>query len=263
MVDQLPGLPMRCGRAASRSLPVRISTARSASASVVVRPNVIRKRTGRPARFDAHRGEHVRRFHRPARTGRGGRGAQVGLVEEEQQRLALHAFDADVRATGDLDVGRDGLADAVDGGDADRRRADRALRRCARTPFLARHRWRRGPQPSPRSPARCASRSAGRVPVHRRRVAGRWLRPCGRRARRHPSARRTCGRSARAGRRAATAGGDRASTPPARHRCAAARSAPPARTTAAAASRSLIEPTSLFTAITETIDTSPSIAASS
>ena len=69
----------------------------------------------RPARLDAHRGEHVRRLHRPAGARRRRRGAQAGLVEEEQQRLALDALDADVRPAGDLDVGRNRLADAVDG----------------------------------------------------------------------------------------------------------------------------------------------------
>ena len=76
--------------------------------------------------------------------------------------------------------------------------------------------------------------------------------------RRRPSARRTCGRSATAGRRWPTPPGDRASTAPGRRRCAAAHAARCARTTAATSARSVTVPTSLLTAITLTMATSSS-----
>ena len=64
--------------------------------------------------IDAHRGEHVRRLHRPARACRCCRGAHVGFVEQEQQCLGLDTGDAHVRRPGDLVLTRHGLGDPVE-----------------------------------------------------------------------------------------------------------------------------------------------------
>ena len=94
--------------------------ARSTSASVVVVPSDRRRRAEGLASRDAHGGQHVGGLDGAARARRARRGADAGLVEEDQQRLGLDAGEAQVA------VAR-GLAAAVAGLDAagDRRRAAR------------------------------------------------------------------------------------------------------------------------------------------
>lgn len=64
--------------------------------------------------IDAHRCEHVGRFHRTARTRRRRGRAHIGLVEQVQQRFGLDVGDAHMRRPGDLELGRNGLGDPVD-----------------------------------------------------------------------------------------------------------------------------------------------------
>ena len=66
---------------------------------------IMPQRSGGDRAVDAHRREHVRRLHRPAGARRRRRGADLGLVEQEQQRLALDPVDAHVGRAGDLAVG--------------------------------------------------------------------------------------------------------------------------------------------------------------
>ena len=117
----------------------------------------------RPIAVDAHRGEHVRRVHRPARARRRRRRADAGLVEQVQQRLALDALDEDVGRAGDL-VGR---RRPSRGRRARRRRArrrgGRAGRRCARPRRPAR---RRSP---PSAAARATMPATLWVPLRRSR----------------------------------------------------------------------------------------------
>src|SRR4051794_34699217 len=65
-------------------------------------PEAHPQRADRVALVDSHRGEYVRRLHRPARAGRSRRRADARLVEEIQQRLALDIGEADVCRPGDL-----------------------------------------------------------------------------------------------------------------------------------------------------------------
>ena len=81
----------------------------------------------------AHRGEHVRRLHRPAGARRRRGGAHLGLVEQVQQRLVLHALDAHVRRAGHLAVARHGLDHARQLGPTIRSTSGRAARRPARS----------------------------------------------------------------------------------------------------------------------------------
>ena len=64
------------------------------------------QRSGRERPIDTHRREHVRRLHRAARAGRRRARTHVGLVEQEQQRLALDAREAHVRRAGHLAIAR-------------------------------------------------------------------------------------------------------------------------------------------------------------
>ncbi len=85
-----------------------------------------------PRPVDAHRGEHVRRIHRPARARRCGGRADAVLVEQVQQRLALDPLDEDVRRAGDLVAGGDRLAEAGHAGGEAGDEAVAQRRRCAR-----------------------------------------------------------------------------------------------------------------------------------
>ena len=217
----------------------------------------------RPRSLDAHGGEHVRRLHRPAGARRGRRRAEARLVEEEQQRLALHAFDADVGAAGDLDVGGDGLADTVDGGDqtADEPIAHGGDAHAFGLPLGVGGGEGGGHRHDPRHVVRPAPPVALLAAADEQRVDGDALADD-----EHADALRPA-ELVGAQRQQVDVRPELAEVEPARRLhgigVQQARSAQRARTTPATAPRSLIEPTSLFTAITETIDTSSSIAAAS
>ena len=183
------------------------STASSTSASVVVRPSVRRSAPAAHDAVDAHRGEDVRRVHRPAGARRRGRRADAGLVEQVQQRLALdRPRRGRAPSRRPCRLRRDRLAEARHAGDepgdeAIAQRGDARRPRCR-----ARRRWPSSATARATMPATLCvplrrSRSCPPPTMQRRRRP----RPRARRARRRPSGRRTCGRSATAGRRAATA----------------------------------------------------------
>ena len=92
------------------------SRARSTSAARRRRSEREAQRPGRHLLGHAHGRQHVRRLHRPAGARRGRRRVHAGAVEQEQERLALDAGDADVRRSGDLGRRRHGLDEARDGG---------------------------------------------------------------------------------------------------------------------------------------------------
>ena len=136
-------------------------------------PSVIRSAPAGTTGVDAHRRQHVRGLHRTAGARRCGAGAHVGLVEQEQQRLALDAVEAHVRGAGDLAVTGHGLDACRRPRAAVRRRAGRGGRRCARLRRRARHRSRPRRRRGRRCRRRCACRSGARVPGHRRASAAR------------------------------------------------------------------------------------------
>ena len=155
------------------------------------------QRRRRPAPVDAHRGEHVRRLHRAAGARRRRRRAHPGLVEQEQQRLALDALDAARGPTpATLCVARHGL-------DARRRRAaaspstSRSRSAATRATVVGALGVGRRAAPS----AMATMPATLWVPLRRSRS---WPPPTisgverrrrrARRARRRPSGRRTCGR---------------------------------------------------------------------
>ncbi len=117
-----------------------------------------------------------------------------GLVEQEQQRLALDAFDQHVGRTGHLRLARHRLVDAVEpSGDAGDEPVTEAAIRAVST--------RRSASVAASAAAVAMMPGTLCVPLRRSRswppptMSGSIAEPCrDRRARRRPSARRTCGR---------------------------------------------------------------------
>ena len=194
--------PVPCRRRTTESTIDR-RWRRSTSAAVVVRPSDSRSAPRARSVGHAHGGEHVRRLHRAAGARRRRAGAHAGLVEQEQQRLALDAVDADVGRAGDLARAVDRLVDVVETlpQAVDEPVAQLGDARASRSP--ARCRWRAAPRPWRRCRRRCACRCAARAPGRRRRAAARTSCRRAPPARRRPSGRRTCAPTATAGRRAA------------------------------------------------------------
>ena len=232
------------------------STARSTSASVVVRPSVSRSAPRAHSLVDAHRRQHVRRLHRAAGARRRRAGAHAGFVEQVQQRLVLDAARC-TRAPSRRPCRAAATVSRTSGSSrAQPSTSGRAARRCARSPSSRSASVRRSASAIATMPATFC------VPLRRSRscpppissgsnadaVASDQhadaLRPAElvRGQRQQVDVRR----DGRAG---------RASTPPAPRRCArtalgCARGGPRRRPRR----RSVIVPTSLLTAMTDTTD---------
>ena len=200
----MPALRRGRGPAGAAAASGSPAAAAATSASVVDQPDDRRTDPRASVAVDAERGEHVRRVLGAARAARPGGGEHpVVVLEEEQQRLAVHLGQAEVDDAGHEVVGR---------------RRPRA-RRCRPRPATAgahrihqlrRASARRAPHRSARSPAARSAATANAdstsdvlgaaAPIALLSAADELrLRSARRRAprgRRRPSARRTCARPA-------------------------------------------------------------------
>ena len=181
--------------AAAATAPGTTARARSMSASVVVVPSENRIPLAASSRPSPIERQHVAGLDGAARAGGAGRHRHPGLVEQDDQGLALDTGETEVEMAGDLVCSRRPVS-AAPATEASRPSPSRSRQRRHPRHRLGplRHRRPTAPRPWPRCRPRCGCRSAVHAPGPHRGSPERRECRAGRPARPYPSAHRTCGR---------------------------------------------------------------------